>query len=228
MIILKTRLPKAIPTIFLIIALIATFGFITGFEQDETGINDAGTNPPSKWECPYCSYIYDPAVEGVPFEELPPEWVCPGCSSLKSDFVNETEFGIFLSSDPWIAHLQHVLAMRSKHLAVLARVIAAHEAKDIGHSSLAGLANALSSSSKSVLKAKAEINEYLQQLSSAETVVEEENEGEEIPEDEATLNPDDDGNDDSTDGDDKENNGNKDEKDSKEQNNNGKASGKNK
>jgi rubredoxin len=277
---LRIKLPKAISVILLIIALIATFGFITGFEQDETAITDPEVVLPSKWVCsscgyvydpaleggilfeglpaewicpnilcgsakssftevirwicPYCSYVYDPAVAGLPFEGLPPEWICPGCSSIKSDFVKETEFGEYLSSDPWIAHLQHVLAMRSKHLAVLERVIAAHEAKDDGHSSLPGLGNALISSSKSALKAKAEIDEYLQYLSNSTVIIPEEDE--EIPEEEI-LNSEDngsedignlDGNENSGNKDEKENSGNKDEKENKEQSNNGKAYGKSK
>lgn len=36
--------------------------------------------------CKICGYIYDEAVEGVPFEELPDDYVCPICKHPKSDF----------------------------------------------------------------------------------------------------------------------------------------------
>jgi len=40
-----------------------------------------------KYKCTVCNYIYDEAVESVPFSELPDDWVCPVCGSPKSVFV---------------------------------------------------------------------------------------------------------------------------------------------
>ncbi len=48
----------------------------------------------SKYKCPVCGYIYDPALgdkdggipPGTPFEKLPDSWVCPMCGTPKSDF----------------------------------------------------------------------------------------------------------------------------------------------
>lgn len=38
------------------------------------------------WVCRICGYVYDEAVEGVPFEKLPAGWTCPLCKHPKSDF----------------------------------------------------------------------------------------------------------------------------------------------
>ena len=207
---MKTRLLKTAPVIFLIIALITTFGFITGLYGEDVPVDtttwgcficgyvyNPGAGGPSfdsladdwacptpgcggtksdfvevvTWVCPYCGYVYDPIVMGVSFESLADVWTCPVCNSLKSDFVKGEEYGEYISSDPWIAHLQHVLAMRSKHLAVLQRVIESHMAKDSGQSSILGLENAFTSSSKSVLKAKADIDAYLEYLSSLKVAI---------------------------------------------------------
>jgi rubredoxin len=32
-----------------------------------------------KYKCTVCGHIYDEAVEGIKFEDLPEEWVCPLC-----------------------------------------------------------------------------------------------------------------------------------------------------
>ena len=40
-----------------------------------------------KYECTACGYIYDDAVEDIPFVDLPGDWVCPVCGSDKSDFI---------------------------------------------------------------------------------------------------------------------------------------------
>ena len=266
MIILKLKLLKILPAIFLVIAFITTFGFITelygdtvkyecsicGYVYDPEGEGTPFEELPDDWTCPnhdcdgtksdffevilvtwvctYCSYVYDPVVEGVFFEELPDDWTCPGCNSLKSDFVKDVEYGEYISSDPWLAHLQHVLAMRSKHLAILQRVIDAHEAKNVEHISIYGLENAYVSSSKSVLKAKAEIDAYLEYLGSLiVTSDEQENEGNTESE-EMILNSGDNEGQNTDFGNGKENNsnGNMDKKENKEHINNGKANGKNK
>ncbi len=163
-----------------------------------------------------------------PFETLADDWTCPVCSGLKSDFVEGAVYGEYISSDPWIAQLQHVLAMRSKHLVVLQRVIEAHMAKDADHSSIPGLENAFSSSSKSVLKAKAEIDAYLQYLSSLKVTIDEQGgEGNTVDE-ELLLNSEGNGNKDGVNGNGNENNGNANGNGNSEHTNNGKALGKNK
>jgi len=261
-IILKSRILKILPAIFLVIALITTLGFTSGLYGDSVkyecslcgyvydpeiegvpfeDLPDEWTCPGTDclgtkadlveiilvtWVCPYCGYVYDPEVEGVPFEDLPDDWTCPGCKSLKSDFVQDEEYGEYISSDPWVAHLQHVLAMKSKHLAVLQRVIEAHKAKDAEHSSIPGLENAFTSSSKSVLKAKDQIDAYLGNLSGLGVT------GEENTDDDVLiLNSEDNDDEDTGNGNLNGNNGNgngKGNKENKEHKNNGKAKGKNK
>ena len=39
-----------------------------------------------KFKCPSCGYIYDEAVEGKKFSDLPDDWICPVCGTEKSDF----------------------------------------------------------------------------------------------------------------------------------------------
>jgi flavin reductase (DIM6/NTAB) family NADH-FMN oxidoreductase RutF/rubredoxin len=43
--------------------------------------------PLRKYRCLACGHIYDEAVEGVMFSELPPGWTCPSCGAEKEDFV---------------------------------------------------------------------------------------------------------------------------------------------
>lgn len=38
------------------------------------------------WVCKICGYVYDEAIEGVPFDKLPADWTCPLCKHPKSDF----------------------------------------------------------------------------------------------------------------------------------------------
>ena len=178
------------------------------------------------WICPYCGYIYDPELEVTLFEELPSDWTCPGCNGLKSDFVNYEEYGNYIILDPWLIHLQHVLAMRSKHLAVLESVIEAHETKKEEHSSLSGLGNAYVSSSKSVLRAKAEIDAYIAGL--ILTTVDQQSEENTENEDVIIDSEDTEGQNTGSENDKEYNNGNKDGKGNKEQSGNGKANGKKK
>ncbi len=42
-----------------------------------------------KYVCQICGYIYDEAVEKVPFNELPEDWKCPLCRAPKTDFKAE-------------------------------------------------------------------------------------------------------------------------------------------
>jgi flavin reductase (DIM6/NTAB) family NADH-FMN oxidoreductase RutF/rubredoxin len=42
--------------------------------------------PPSKWVCSVCGYVYS---GDTPFEELPEDWKCPRCGSPKSVFVKQ-------------------------------------------------------------------------------------------------------------------------------------------
>lgn len=44
-----------------------------------------------KYECTVCGYIYDEAVEGVKFEDLPEDWVCPHMRSRKEMFQKVEE-----------------------------------------------------------------------------------------------------------------------------------------
>ena len=38
------------------------------------------------YQCGLCSYTYDEATEGTPWDQLPDDWVCPVCGSGKSAF----------------------------------------------------------------------------------------------------------------------------------------------
>lgn len=48
----------------------------------------------SKWQCRFCSHIYDPAEgmpedgipPGTPFEDIPDDWSCPECGATKADY----------------------------------------------------------------------------------------------------------------------------------------------
>lgn len=40
-----------------------------------------------KYECTACGYIYDEAIEGKKFADLPSDWVCPSCGTPKEDFI---------------------------------------------------------------------------------------------------------------------------------------------
>ena len=42
-----------------------------------------------KYICNLCGYVYDNAVEEVPFENLPDDWTCPLCGAGKADFSAE-------------------------------------------------------------------------------------------------------------------------------------------
>lgn len=44
------------------------------------------TKPTGKYVCSICGYVYDPTVEGKPFEELPDDWRCPRCKQSKDKF----------------------------------------------------------------------------------------------------------------------------------------------
>lgn len=44
-----------------------------------------------KFECTVCGYIYDEAVEGTKFEDLPEDWGCPLCGVGKDMFVRVEE-----------------------------------------------------------------------------------------------------------------------------------------
>lgn len=39
-----------------------------------------------KYVCTVCGYVYDEAVEGVKFADLPDDWVCPLCGAEKDQF----------------------------------------------------------------------------------------------------------------------------------------------
>jgi len=42
-----------------------------------------------RYKCLVCGYIYDDAVEEIPFAELPEDWTCPLCGAGKEDFEEE-------------------------------------------------------------------------------------------------------------------------------------------
>lgn len=44
-----------------------------------------------KYKCTVCGYIYDEAVEGVKFADLPEDWTCPLCGVGKDMFVKVEE-----------------------------------------------------------------------------------------------------------------------------------------
>lgn len=39
-----------------------------------------------QYRCTVCGYIYDEAVEDVPFADLPDDWTCPTCGAPKEAF----------------------------------------------------------------------------------------------------------------------------------------------
>lgn len=43
-----------------------------------------------RYVCQICGYVYDDAVEKLPFSELPETWKCPLCGAAKSDFRPES------------------------------------------------------------------------------------------------------------------------------------------
>jgi rubredoxin len=184
---------KKISVYILLVAFLATFGFLTGFVYPDSSINTDVTtyneeNPEEteeedesgeeeeqdeveNWVCGICGYTYDPAVgdpengviQGTEFKDLPETWVCPICGASKLEFEDENEEQIE-EKDEWLAHLEHVLEMRSKHLLVLQRVIDKMIVKNPFHPSVLALQYALLSSSKSVQKAQEAIDQYEEQL----------------------------------------------------------------
>ena len=56
-----------------------------------------------KFECTVCGYIYDEAVEGTKFEDLPEDWVCPLCGVGKDMFVRNINEFCFLRSSFFIS-----------------------------------------------------------------------------------------------------------------------------
>ncbi|MCJ7665947.1 MAG: rubredoxin, partial [Actinobacteria bacterium] len=112
-----------------------------------------------KWTCT-CGYVYDTEVEGINFEDLPDDWVCPVCGMPESSFNADITLD---EIDSNLEHLQHVLAMRMKHIAVLLRV---QEAKDISQHSKEAIGYAIIQSSKSIRKAQEAIADYIASLES--------------------------------------------------------------
>lgn len=39
-----------------------------------------------KYICTVCGYVYDEAIEGISFVDLPDDYVCPVCGEPKSAF----------------------------------------------------------------------------------------------------------------------------------------------
>lgn len=42
-----------------------------------------------RYVCRICGYVYDEAIEKIPFDQLPETWKCPLCGAAKSDFEPE-------------------------------------------------------------------------------------------------------------------------------------------
>ncbi|HKX39432.1 MAG TPA: rubredoxin [Burkholderiales bacterium] len=40
-----------------------------------------------KFTCQVCGHVYDEAVAGIRWEDLPADWVCPECGATKADFA---------------------------------------------------------------------------------------------------------------------------------------------
>lgn len=48
-----------------------------------------------KWQCFFCSYIYDEALgapedgiaPGTAWADVSPDWICPECGATKDDFA---------------------------------------------------------------------------------------------------------------------------------------------
>ncbi len=58
---------------------------------DKSKLQPKPTNPVfKKYECTACGHIYDEAIEGIKFTDLPADWVCPSCGSAKEFFVEIT------------------------------------------------------------------------------------------------------------------------------------------
>ena len=110
-----------------------------------------------KWTCT-CGYIYDPEDTGINFEDLPGDWVCPECGMPKGSFGVDITLSEAYSK---LAHLQHVMAMRMKHIEVLLRV---QKGKDVDQHSKEAIGHAIIQSSKSIFKAQEAIIAYVASL----------------------------------------------------------------
>ncbi len=68
----------------------ATVGAVKQVAESTAKMPDPSEQKPEgasgRWICRICGYVYDEAVEGVPFEKLPADWTCPLCKHPKSDF----------------------------------------------------------------------------------------------------------------------------------------------
>jgi rubredoxin len=215
-----------------------TCGFI--YDPEETGINfedlpddwvcpDCGASKDEftvvveeeeevlKWTCT-CGFIYDPEETGINFEDLPDDWVCPECGMPRGSFNADITLD---EVDSRLTHLQHVMAMRMKHIAVLLRV---QEAKDIDQHSKEAIGHAIIQSSKSIFKAQEAIVDYLTSLNgSTEDTTTESNSTSSIEEEDENN-----GKENKPDKGEKSNNGKGNKPDKDEKSNNGKGKGKNK
>jgi len=208
---MKKGLFNKLPVLLLIITLLITFGFVTGFTKPDSQVADnvrvtllgEGVEEVLKWTCT-CGYVYDPEVEGINFEDLPADWVCPDCGMPRGSFAADITLDEVGSR---LAHLQHVMAMRMKHIAVLLRV---QEAKDIDQHSKEAIGHAIIQSSKSIFKAQEAMVNYLAFLNGS-------TENSTIESNNTSSTEEEDGN-----------NGKENKPDKGEKSNNGKAKGKNK
>ena len=221
---MKKNLYSKLLVLLLLITLSITFGFATGFTKQDSKIAgkegipllDEGEEV-LKWTCK-CGFIYDPEETGINFEDLPDDWVCPECGMPRGSFNADITLD---EVDSRLTHLQHVMAMRMKHIAVLLRV---QEAKDIDQHSKEAIGHAIIQSSKSIFKAQEAIVDYLTSLNgSTEDTTTESNSTSSIEEEDENN-----GKENKPDKGEKSNNGKGNKPDKDEKSNNGKGKGKNK
>lgn len=58
---------------------------LMGIGQHE--VAKAGMEGGCRYICSYCAYVYEPAISGTPFMDLPIGWCCPTCGHGVEDFT---------------------------------------------------------------------------------------------------------------------------------------------
>lgn len=61
-------------------------GVLAGKDEKKAAAAPAAAVADGKYVCRICGYVYDPAVEGIPFKDLPDSYACPVCGAPKADF----------------------------------------------------------------------------------------------------------------------------------------------
>lgn len=59
------------------------------FEKKEEIKKDSSKELNGKYVCIMCGWVYDEAVEGIAFEDLPEDWACPECGAPKTAFEKQ-------------------------------------------------------------------------------------------------------------------------------------------